>query len=215
MVRKKENETQSFGFSVAYNDGTRDRQPVMRVMVDGTHCLVNERVETGKDAYYFTRYYNRYQQWNGGGKDQWEADWTMSDQRMYLDDVANQQVMNQYATDKWVELPFNGEVNRHSKRTVADANGAKVSRYLWKNGRFADDSARSMYNEPVLFFRTMWLNDKSLTADNGHKVTVVDHVPQSESTVNLCVLWFTSYTMVAETYMTVDNEFTIPFQVTQ
>lgn len=215
VVAPHHNHTHNLFFGVAYNDGTRDRQPVIRAVVDGTHCLITDRTKYKGDAYYYNRLYNNYQLWDG--KKQWEGDWTMSSQPMYLDDVANQQMVNTYATDKWVVLPFWSDdytLPRQSKRTAVDVNGGKVSRYLLKNGQFVDATARNMYNEPVLFFRTMWMEDFKQANADGHKMTVLYHTPPKVA-VSFDLGWYSYFISLASQYLTVDNELKIPFQLTK
>ena len=219
-VDNNDNTTRCFNYSIAYKDDTENSQPVLRVVYDGTHCLTSNRVDGGVkgDAYFYTRFYNHYQKWNGGDKAQWEGDWTMSNQQMYLGDVADLQLMTQYATDKWVVLPFNNVANdgRHSKRMGADLNGAKVSRYLWTDGKFVDATARNMYNEPVLFLRTMWMNDndKSMISSEGHMMTLLSHISYMTN-LSFGSFWWTYYNSVAPKYMFVDNGKIVPFQVTK
>ena len=208
--------TLSLHYSIAYNDGTKDKQPVIRVVFDGTHSLTKDRNKHAQDAYTYTRVYDRYQKWNGGGKAQWEGDWAMSDQRMYLGDVAELGLINQYATDKWVVLPLDNVANdgRHTKRMAPDYNGYKVSRYLWKDGKYVDTTALNMYNEPVLFFRTMWMKDKDQTmiSSNGHTMTMLSHV-SALANIQFGVFWWNYYTEIAPEYMTVNNVLQVPFQV--
>ena len=208
-----DNQTHSFCYSIAYNDGTTNRQPVMRVVQDATRMLQGDR--TGQqDAYLRHRYYNHYQKWNGGGKAEWEGDWTMTTQPMYLDDVANQQLVNQYATDKWTKLPKTEGSGVSGTRTAADPNGAKVSRYLWKNGAFADPTALNMYNEPVLFLRLMWVKDKSTVSDDGRQLTVTNLI---ERNVGLIVAynWWADYNDVYSLYSFVDNKKLSPYVLTK
>jgi hypothetical protein len=217
-VDNNDNTTRCFNYSIAYKDNTENSQPVMRVVYDGTHCLTSNRVDGGVkgDAYFYTRFYNHYQKWNGGGKAQWEGDWAMSDQRMYLGDVAELGLINQYATDKRVVLPLDNVANdgRHTKRMAPDYNGYKVSRYLWKDGKYVDTTARNMYNEPVLFFSTMWMKDKDQTmiSSNGHTMTMLSHV-SALANIQFGVFWWNYYTEIAPEYMTVNNVLQVPFQV--
>ena len=71
-----------------------------------------------------------------------------------------------------------------------------------------------MYNEPVLFFRTMWMKDKDQTmiSSNGHTMTMLSHV---SAMINLQfgINWWNYYTEVAPDHMTVNNVQQIPFQV--
>ena len=215
VVKDKNNPTSSVTYGIAFNDGTTNRQPVMRVVFDGTHSLSDGRSEYAKDAYHLTRYYNHYTVWDN--TKQWEANWTVTNEKIYLDDVADQQKVDRYGTDKWVVLPHTSGGPRGTKRTVADLNGGQVSRYLWKNGGFVDETARNIYNEPVLFVRVMWVKDKNLVAENGHRLKLVHHktvdfeMDPGFATGQLS--WYQYYDTVAPEYMYVDDVLNIPFRL--
>ena len=113
------------------------------------------------------------------GMTKWQARWPMSDDKMYLDDVANQQMINKYAAaDKWVRLQQetpDGTVPG-GPRTKPESS-ARPEDYLWKKTDFATKKT-SIFNEPVLFLRVMYVEDPggkmpNLTATDGTKLKIV------------------------------------------
>lgn len=176
VVRQHNNRIVNYFFNIAYNDGTRNRQPIMRFVYDATDVMTVDRGQYSS-AYNFFRMYKHYQTFAPGNT--WQGDWTMSDQQMYLDDVTNQELVNKYANDKWAKLGGMGFLAAKGVRTTADGpSGAKVSSYLWPQNGLANANATGMYHEPVLFMRLMWLRDEhrhNKTSPDGHQLTLLAH----------------------------------------
>ena len=114
------------------------------------------------------------------GMTKWQARWAISEDKMYLDDVASQQMVNKYAAvDKWVRLPQpapNDFEIPGAPRTQAEAS-ARPGDYLWKNGNFAT-AKTSIFNEPVLFLRLMYVEDNggktpNLVSTDGRRLHIV------------------------------------------
>ena len=118
----------------------------------------------------------------------WQSVWAITDDKMYLDDVASQQMVNKYAAaDKWVRLPqtvANGFQILGTPRTQAEAS-ARPEDYLWKDGSFTTTKT-SLFNEPVLFLRVMYVNDNggktpNLVSTDGRRLTIVHMLDHEES----------------------------------
>ena len=151
--------SQPFFLNIAYNDGTTDRQPLLRAIYDLTHAGNYRNTDpVDKDMYF--RYYTKYQvNPTESTHLAWIAPWPMSDTRMYLQDIADQGLVNRYAAqDKWVTLPLFNQTKQQNPRTTADNRANSITNYLWVDGARTSD-ATGMFNEPILFARAMWVDD--------------------------------------------------------
>ena len=183
------NSTSTF-FNVAYDDGSTDKQPLLRVVYDLTRAG-KYRTADELDEMMYWRFYKHYMKydpnrpyteeetaklsWTGWSK--WVLPWVIDNRKICLQDVADQQLVNEYNQDKWVVLPLYGQLERGKPRTAADGNAKTPSNYFLNNGTFATNST-GMYNEPVIFMRIMRLRDKGKpneTSPEGHKLKVLCH----------------------------------------
>jgi hypothetical protein len=177
-------------FNVAYDDGSTDKQPLLRVVYDLTRSG-KYRTADPMDNLMYWRFYKHYMKydpnrpyteeetaklsWTGWSK--WVLPWVIDNRKICLQDVADQQLVNEYNQDKWVVLPLRKQVERGKPRTAADGNAKTLSNYFLNNGTFATNST-GMYNEPVLFMRIMRLEDEGKpceTSPEGHKLKVLCH----------------------------------------
>ena len=192
-----DSESTSYFFNLAYNDGRNDRQAIARVILDltqaGNHRTACSTKDGSKiDAWQY-RVYQHYEVFDtlrmvgrpneleaSVGMTKWQARWAISEDKMYLDDVASQQMVNKYAAvDKWVRLPQpapNDFEIPGAPRTQAEAS-ARPGDYLWKNGNFAT-AKTSIFNEPVLFLRLMYVEDNggktpNLVSTDGRRLHIV------------------------------------------
>jgi hypothetical protein len=185
--------------NIAYNDGSADKQAVCRAILDQSlggpnraKCIGESGKEYGNVNY---RAYLHYQTFDplkmakatddekGLGFDTWHLTWAMTDRKIYLQDVADQTMVDRYAKDdKWVTLPqrranqehFQGPRRQH--RTQA-ATSAKPSDYI---GRYNTNDVQNtnIFNEPVCFFRVMKVKDigkkkANLVSTDGRRLRVV------------------------------------------
>ena len=194
--KEYDSKSTSYFCNLAYNDGQTNRQPIARIINDvtmagkyRTDCVP---AEGRRLDYWQYRFYKRYEVFNPdkmAGPDKaetsvgmtlWQSPWASTDDRMYLDDVTSQQMVNKYAAaDKWVRLPQPVESGFEipgTPRTQAEAS-ARPEDYLWKNGKFTTTKT-SIFNEPVLFLRVMYVNDTggktpNLVSTDGRHLTIV------------------------------------------
>ncbi|MBR4898024.1 MAG: hypothetical protein IKZ48_04480 [Prevotella sp.] len=83
------------------------------------------------------------------GMTKWQALWPVTDDKMMLEDVASQAMVDKYTKgDKWQKSP----------RTTAEAS-ASIADYLWKDRDFAT-AKTSIFKEPVLCFKVIKVTDK-------------------------------------------------------
>ena len=183
-------------FNLAYNDGQNNRQAIARVIVDVTQAGTNRTncyTSDGKRIEMWQyRVYKHYEVYDptrmegpsareaSVGMTLWQSRWAMTTDKMYLDDVASQQMVNKYAAaDKWVRLQqtvANSFVIPGAPRKQAEAS-ARPDDYLWKNGDFATLKT-SIFNEPVLFLRVMFVEDNggktpNLVSTDGRRLHIV------------------------------------------
>ena len=115
-------------FFLAYDDGNTDKQAVARIITDVTEagsrrtfCVAYDESGKviGKYQDMYSRGYKYYQTFNPSmmrslndaerylGMNTWSLPWAVTTDKMYLQDIASQDMVNRYAgTDKWVTLPF-------------------------------------------------------------------------------------------------------------
>ena len=195
--------TSSF-FNLAYYDGQSNRQPIARIICDVTQAGSKRSDCYAKSGHRIDhwqyRYYKHYEEFNpskmdGPNEDEasvgmtlWQSPWAITTDKMYLDDVASQQMVNKYAAaDKWVRKPeivANGFENPGVPRTQAEAS-ARPEDFLWKDGQFATTKT-SIFNEPVLFLRVMYVNDDggktpNLVSTDGRRLYVVHMLDHKKS----------------------------------
>ena len=94
-----------------------------------------------------------------------------------LADIADQNMVNQYAKGPWTGLKKHYSEERMPVRTLADPRATDISNYLWTDGRFVTD-ATSMWNEPVLVFRATKVYDRGAEVHgtktfHGHHIVKV------------------------------------------
>ena len=113
-----------------------------------------------------------------------------SNSTIYLQDIADQDMVNKYAPDTYAVQPLStftlpssdGETKR-SIRTTADARALKVSNYFYDLDTFRNvQYPGSMWNEPVLVFRYTRVRDHGDTdydtkTVDGHTLTLVKERP--------------------------------------
>ena len=116
----------------------------------------------------------------GLGINTWCLTWPMTQDKMYLQDVANQDMVNRHAKDdKWVTLPLEEPtyvMPCREPRTQAE-HSAKPSDYIGRYG-YGDTPKTNVFNEPVCFFRVMKVKDKggknpNLVSTDGRRLTIV------------------------------------------
>ncbi len=174
--------SQSVVFNLAYNDGMSNKQPIARVIADNTFAGTKRTESIAKSGKKYSdwqyRFYKHYEvfdpsRMNGLDEDMesvgmtlWQTPWAISQDKMYLGDVASQDMVNKYAAaDKWVRLSqpvTGGYIIPGVPRAQAEISVSPQD-YIWKNGA-PTTSKTSIFNEPVLFVRVMYVED------NGGKV---------------------------------------------
>ena len=194
--RYYDSESTSYFFNLAYYDGQTNRQAIARIITDvtraGSHRTACNAKSGSRLDHWQYRFYKHYEVFNpdkmeGPNEDEasvgmtlWQSVWASTDDKMYLDDVTSQQMVNKYAAaDKWVRLPQpvpNGFEIPGTPRTQAEAS-VRPEDYLWKNGNFATTKT-SIFNEPVLFMRVMYVNDNggkkpNLVSTDGRHLSIV------------------------------------------
>ena len=120
----------------------------------------------------------------------------MTTDKIYLQDVADQDVINRHAKDdKWVTLPLTkigvefSTTPRRSPRTTALAR-ARPADFIGNYGPTSTPKTH-VFNEPVLFLRVMKVNDEggpdpNLTSKDGRHLTVdnqqvdIPYIPGTE-----------------------------------
>lgn len=186
----------SEGFSFAYDDGQTGRQAICRFIYDATQSGSHRDKCFGKnkdgeyvhfqDMYFrFYKYYETYDpsrmtlkpEEQSVGMTLWHTLWAKSNDKMALQDVTSNDLVSRYAArDKWVRLPWSGSAQRQQPRTTVETS-AMPADFLWQNGGFRTQKT-NMFNEPVLFFRLMYVEDDggkvpNLVSTDGRQLTVV------------------------------------------
>ena len=114
---------------------------------------------------------------------------TFTNEDMYLQDINSQALVTKYGpTDPYcrqaLALNSGGDnVTPRVPRTTADPRAESIGNYFWTNGKFATE-ARSMWGEPVLFFRVTRVYDNGDTyysnkTDDGLTLTLVSKTDYS------------------------------------
>lgn len=221
----------------AYDDGTQGKQAIIRAIIDNTQAgsaRTSCRAKSGtkyEDAYF--RLYKHYETFDTSrmrsmtedekslGMTEYCLPWAMTQEKMYLQDVANQSMVDLHAKDdKWVRLPLNTGANqpvgaRRSPRTRAESSAKPVD-YI---GHYSGNAAikTNIFNEPVIFARVMYVEDNggkkpNLVSKDGRKLKVV-HM-QDDGTLyrgSKQASWALQYSVAGPSFYTLDNvKFTAP-----
>ena len=225
--------SESFYINIAYNDGSPDKQAVCRSLIDNT-LAGNKRGSckgvSGKeynDFYY--RIFLHYEDFDvermdpltadqvGLGINDWCRTWPMSNDKMYLQDVANQAMVDRYARfNKWSTLPLTGGSGEHHPVRTKAETSAKPSDYIGHFGANGGASKTNIFNEPVCFLRVMKvkdLNNKNfnLVSEDGRKLTIV-HVQDDKVAYNEDYqgLWVMKYITGILALFLDNKEYTLP-----
>ena len=218
--------------NLAYNDGNTGKQAICRVVYDftqaGKYRTACSSVNNKKFEDWHWRLYNHYEHYDASqirqpdgdeaslGMTKWHLPWAMTTDKIYLQDVADQDVINRHAKDdKWVTLPLTkigvefSTTPRRSPRTTALAS-ARPADFIGNYGPTSTPKAH-VFNEPVLFLRVMKVNDEggpdpNLTSKDGRHLTVV-HLRNDPLMYSKAqhASWFTSY-VAYQKLITVDNQ---------
>ena len=183
-------------FNIAYNDGTQGKQAIARLMLDntlaGSHRDKCSDAKGNKYNLQYFRCYKRYQTYDASqiagpttdqenlGFTKWTMPWAMTQEKLFLQDIASQDMVNRHAKDdKWVTLPLHINQDSYGKgqRRVPRSQTVDVKPadcIDTKNNRLG------MYNEPVLFLCVMKVKDlggdsmkPNLVSEDGRQLTVV------------------------------------------
>ena len=207
-------ESSSCIMNFAYNDGNSGKQAVCRIIYDQT-MAGNKRnncyaVSGARYQDMYGRIYKHYEHYNpsvmrsltedeaGLGMTSWNLLWPMTTEKMYLQDVASQDMVNRHAKDdKWVTLPTSNNPVRRQPLTVAAAS-AQPADFI---GKYAPGTIQrtNIFNEPVSFLRVMKVTDNggkkpNLVSQDGRRLTVV-HL-QNDATAysgHMQGVWSASY----------------------
>ena len=163
-----------FALCVAYKGHNDDgsKQPLLRIVVNGQ----NPQKES---KFYCWTYYPR----NPDLTTQFVTNF--SNDIIYLQDIADQNMVNKYATDTYAVQPLADLTSPSSSdakrpvRTQTDQRARDVSNYYYDINTFNNATyPGSMWNEPILFFRYTRIRDcgdsnyDTKTVD-GHTLTLV------------------------------------------
>lgn len=218
-------------FNIAYDDGTAGKQAVLRVINDVTkggnqrnNCTAKSGTKY-EDAYFHL--YKHYQTYDPSKMRQPTEDetslgmttyclpWAISSDKMYLQDIADQAMVNRHAKDdKWVVLPLTvGDGTsygpRRSPRTKAEP--VKPGDFIGVYGQDGAPTKTSMFNEPVLVLRVMYVKDEggknpNLVSLDGRNLSIV-HL-QDDATLyrsDYQSFWAAPYLISSTEFFTLDN----------
>ena len=219
----------------AYNDGSADKQAVCRVIYDNTQGGSRRKECVGvsgvKYCYWAYRAFLHYQVYDpsrmipasadavGLGIKDWCRRWPLTDDKMYLQDVASQEMVDRYGRqDKWATLPLvlwndlHGNAGlRRPYRTQA-ATSAKPGDYIGHYGEY-DEPKTNMYNEPVCFIRVMKVKDTgnqqaNLVSTDGRRLTIV-HLQNDLEPYNAYFqsMWAPTYVQCTSNFLTIDHQY--------
>ena len=217
--------------NIAYNDGS-NRQAVIRAILDNTMAGTERNsCETAAGVPYkdfFFRLYKHYETFDLNrmqaatnderelGINHWCRTWVMTQDKMYLQDVANQEMVNRYAkTDKWATLPLSEVALAHyggprrPSRTQAEPS-ANPRDYIGIYDR--DDAQKTnMFNEPVCFLRVMKVKDfnnrrLNLVSEDGRHLSV-EHLLNNYTLYDQAVQssWAILYSSLCKVVVRLDN----------
>ena len=218
--------------NVAYNDGSNDKQAIARIFYDDTQAGNRRDVCVAASGTSFKNMYNRaylhYETFDTSqmqplsddekslGMTWWNQRWAMTKEKMYLQDITNQDMVNRHAADdKWVTLPLydgftHDALPRRTPRTTAVAS-ARPADYIGQFGRYGTPKT-NMFNEPVAFLRVMKVTDNggpnpTLVSQDGRHLTVV-HLQNIPHVYNLHsqAQWGLNYSSSCSWAYYLDNE---------
>ena len=187
--------------NIAYDDGAADHQAVARVIEDYTQAGNGRNSTFGTTAdgksykfqnwhfhvYKYYEYFDPAKQtsfptgWNEVGGTAWQWLWPVSNTRITLQDVANQELVTRYGyADKWTRLPIKIDNSTNTARRIPCTQAetsVSPSDFFYKDGKFATNK-RNMWNEPVLFMRMAKIKDPgyrqlNLRSTDGREFEVV------------------------------------------
>ena len=222
-------------FNIAVDDGSQGKQALLRVLFDDTEAG-NKRAacldSLGKKHQDMRiRYYKHYQTYDpsrirdltAGERSlemtKYQLPWPMTGDRLYLQDVTSQALVDRHAhDDKWARLPLvkgeNIPSEMRPKRTTAESS-VKPRDYIGIYGRNGILPQEHMFNETVLFFRVMYVDDPGtsktppLVSKDGRKLTIV-HLLDDKSAytgvMQTCWAWSYQTYSKQEGLVTMDNE---------
>ena len=230
--------SQSTIFNIAYDDGTQGKQALLRAIFDRTQAGSERSNSIAKSGAHpqdmYSRLYKHYETFDDTRIRPQTADeismgvstyclpWPVTEDKMYLQDVADQAKVNRHAADdKWVRLPLStgkgvGTGARRKPRTQAES--VKPKDFIGVYGRNGLPTKSSLLNEPVLFLRIMYVEDNggktpNLVSRDGRRLSIV-HLQDDKvlyDSFRQCI-WGTNYcTNVIQNLYTLDNQpFTAP-----
>lgn len=191
--------SKSVCINLAYDDGSEFEQPILRIVVDGTlgggerNNCVTLSGKNLQDIYF--RIYKHYEEYDptkmreltadekGLGLTKWQTPWPVTDRKMKLQDVMSSFMVGWHGgMDKWVRLPYwtpQGTKANGRARTTAEEHCLPKD-YAWdsKNRKPVEPNKRTIFNERVLFLRTMTIRDNggtepNLVSNDGRRLSVV------------------------------------------
>ena len=218
--------------NIAYDDGTPGKQALLRIINDCTQSGNQRsacRAKSGKkiEEFYY-RMYRYYESYDPSRMRQATDDeaslgmttyclpWAMSSDKMYLQDIASQDMVERHAKeDKWVRLPY----------TVADGApaGARRSPRAWPEpvkprdfigvyGIEGSPTKTNMFNEPVLVMRVMYVKDEggvepNLVSEDGRQLSIV-HLQDDKELYQDSIqsFWAFNYVVASIISFYLDNE---------
>ena len=219
--------------NIAYDDGTPGKQALLRVICDCTqgggkreYCVAKSGTKYDNAYYRMYRYYETYdparmreptEDETSLGMTAYNCPWAMSTDKIYLQDVASQAMVNRHAKDdKWVRLPLTidskGETTgpRRTPRTTAES--VKPRDFIGVYGIEGSPTKTNMFNEPVLVMRVMYVTDNggiepNLVSDDGRRLSIV-HLQDDKDLYrsNYQSFWAIAYSVSATYFYTLDNE---------
>ena len=187
----------SFLMNIAYDDGSNNKQAVLRLILDctltGSHrstCLAESGEHWDTWKYLMYKHYQTFDLTKmrpltsdevGFGMNRWCQPWAMTADKMYLQDVNDAQMVSKYAADdKWVRLPLNDYVSNHLGQRRTPRTTTETARPVDYIGKYdiGDKPKTNIFNEPVMFLRMMKVTDNgghspNLTSQDGRHLTVV------------------------------------------
>ena len=222
----------NFCMNFAYDDGSRDKQPLIRFIFDFTRGgSKRDKIPDGTIKEWIWRFYKHYQVYDTLRMEKltqvekdmrmttYDLEWAVDQSaKITLQDVANIDYVRRYAAhDKWVTLPLRKDNNytnrvREKARTEAYAS-VRPKEFLYQDGKYVTNKTH-IYNEPVAFMRVMKLKDTGvknnklpLTSTDGRTFKVV-HL-QNDARLyktGLATLWSIPYSIERKASVYLDGK---------
>ena len=223
-------------YNVAYNNGSTDKQPIARMVIDVTQAGSHRAsCPDGRYKDVHARAYKHY--WEPDtmlarepdaaerqmGLTRWHMPWAMGQYPMSLQDVADARYVTAMSwIDKWVTLPWHLDEDwditggERGKMRIVVENSADPADYLWDAE--AQDFAThktSMYNEPVLFIRMMKVNDMGRfptlqSADGRVKFSILHHQNSEDGySMGAGRIWTNTFMVARKELLEVDNQLVV------